>query len=170
MTSWTSTFTLPPVRCATSARWASSSGTPLVVPARSCCPGTVHSTSGSSTETNVSMSSLVIASYMVRTTSASVTLDLGADALTHDGDDFAGLSVALQRSLGEDQLVVEGDLEAAARRRHELDVLDDRGPAVQQFVRQTDGTRHVVSGNTELDAEVVTRVEHRIETTGGRGL
>jgi hypothetical protein len=90
-----------------------------------------------------------------------VALDLRTEALSNNARDLAGIGVPTQVGLGEDQVAVESDLEPSARRRHQIDVLDDRRPPVQQFVRQTDGTRHVVSGNTELDAEVVTRVKHR---------
>jgi hypothetical protein len=37
---------------------------------------------------------------------------------------------------------------------------DDRGPATQQFVRQTDGTGDVVSGDAELDQQVMSGLEH----------
>jgi hypothetical protein len=54
-----------------------------------------------------------MASYIARTASASVTLDLGPDPFAHDRHDFAGLGVTLQGRLGEDQVAVEADLEAA---------------------------------------------------------
>ena len=41
-----------------------------------------------------------------------------------------------------------------------MDVLDDRRPTSEQFVRQTDGAGHVVSGNAELDLEAMSWVEH----------
>ena len=95
-----------------------------------------------------------------------VPLDLRTDALSDDAGDLSWLGVAPQARLGEDELTVEGHLEAAAARRDKLDVLDDRCPAGQQFVRQTDGPRHVVSGNAELDPKSVPGLEHRTETTG----
>jgi hypothetical protein len=69
--------------------------------------------------------------------------------------------VPSERSLREDQFTVERDLEAALGRRDQFDVLDDRRPAREQFVRQTDGTRYVVSGNAELDLEAMSGVKHR---------
>jgi hypothetical protein len=68
--------------------------------------------------------------------------------------------VPAQLGLGEEQLVVEGHLEAALRRGDEVEALDDRCPTVEQFVRQTDGARDVVSGNAELDEQPVLGIEH----------
>jgi hypothetical protein len=68
--------------------------------------------------------------------------------------------VALQRRLGEHELAVEADLEATLRRGHELDPLDDRRPSLEQLVRQTDGAWDVVSGNAELDLQLVPRLQH----------
>jgi len=39
-------------------------------------------------------------------------------------------------------------------------VLDDRSPSREKFVRQTDGTRYVVSGDAELDGEPVSGIKH----------
>jgi hypothetical protein len=83
-------------------------------------------------------------------------------------DDLAGFGVALEGRLGKDQLAVEGDLEAALGARDEIERLDDRRPPGQQLVRQTDGTRDVVSGDAELDADAVTGVEHDADAIGRR--
>jgi len=69
--------------------------------------------------------------------------------------------VPADRRLGEDQLSVERNLESSLRRRKQGDVRDYRSPAAKQLVRQTDGAGDVVSGNAELDLEVVPGVEHR---------
>jgi hypothetical protein len=63
--------------------------------------------------------------------------------------------VSVQLDLGEDQLVVEGDLESSARGRDELQPGDAPAPAGEQGVRQTDGAGCVVSDDAELDADVV---------------
>ena len=85
---------------------------------------------------------------------------LGADPLTDQPDHLPGLGVAAQGRLGEDQISVERDFEATLRRRDQLDCDDDRGPAGKKLVRQTDGTRDVVSRDTELNAEAVAGIEH----------
>jgi hypothetical protein len=68
--------------------------------------------------------------------------------------------VPTERGFGEDQLAIEDDLEAPLRTGDHVDPLDDGRPATEQFVRQTDGTGDIVSGNAELDADEVSRVEH----------
>src|SRR4051812_5049412 len=93
--------------------------------------------------------------------SSSSTFDLGTQSRPHDGGDLAGVGVTPQRGFGVDQFAVEGDLETALGGRQQLDRLDDRRPSREQFVRQTDGTRYVVSGDAELDGEAVSGVEHR---------
>src|SRR4051794_9434904 len=65
-----------------------------------------------------------------------------------------------QRGFGEDQVTVEDHLEAALRRRQQVDRLDDRRPSGEQFVRQTDGPWHVISGDAEFDREAVAGIEH----------
>src|SRR5207248_3394830 len=95
-----------------------------------------------------------------------IPLDRWAQSLAHQGGDLAGLGVAAEGRLGEDQLAVEDHLEAAVGRRHQLDGLDDRRPPLEQLVRQTDGTRHVVSGNAELDADAVSGIEHVLNLPG----
>jgi hypothetical protein len=45
-------------------------------------------------------------------------------------------------------------------------VLDDRSPSFEQFVRQTDGARHIVSGDAELDGEPVSGIEHHLFLPG----
>jgi hypothetical protein len=86
------------------------------------------------------------------------SLDAGSDALLDECGDFTGLGMTSKRSLGVDQRAIEGHLESAFRRRHQVDTGDDRRPSGKQFGRQTDGARYVVSGNAELDLEVVTRI------------
>jgi hypothetical protein len=70
--------------------------------------------------------------------------------------------VPFQGHLREDELVVEDDFEAPLRRRDELVGGDDVGPSGEDLVRQTDGSRCVVSGDAELDAETVSLVGHLI--------
>jgi hypothetical protein len=96
----------------------------------------------------------------------SAARDLRSDALTHEADDLAGVGVAADGRLGEDQLAVEGDLEPTLGRGLEGQVGDQRSPAVEQFVRQTDGTGNVVSGDAEFDGEVVPGIEHRTPPEG----
>ena len=85
---------------------------------------------------------------------------LGTDALAHEGCDLAGAGVSSQRRFREDQFVVEGHFEPPSGRGEELDVLDDRCPAGEQLVRQTDGAWHVVSGNAELNGQAMAGVGH----------
>jgi hypothetical protein len=73
--------------------------------------------------------------------------DLRLDQLRH----LPGRGVTFQRSLAEDQLAVEDNLKPAAFARYQVDVLDDRRPAGQELVRQTDGLRDVVSRDAEFD-------------------
>lgn len=87
-------------------------------------------------------------------------VDLGADPFPNQRGHLTGLGVAAEGGLGEDHLAVEGDLESSLRGRDEIEALDDRRPAGEQFVRQTDGTGKIVSGDTELDADAVAGVEH----------
>jgi hypothetical protein len=68
--------------------------------------------------------------------------------------------VAPEVGLREDQLAVERDLEASLGGREQLDRLQDRCPSGQQLVRQTDGSRDVVSGNAELDRDAVAGIDH----------
>ena len=56
--------------------------------------------------------------------------------------------------LGVEQLAVDGDLEAAAAGRDELEVVDLLLVSVQQLGRQTDGLWLVVSHRTVLDLDV----------------
>ena len=79
--------------------------------------------------------------------------------------DFTGLGVTTERGLREDDLTVEGHLEAALGGWHERDTGDDRCPSGEEFVRQTDGTRHVVSGDAELNVNVVAGIEHGPDAT-----
>jgi len=90
----------------------------------------------------------------------SVPGDLRAHLVSDQSCHLAGLGVAADLSLGEHDLVVDGDLEAALRRGDQFEAFDDRRPTGEQFVRQTDGTRNVVSGNAELDEDAMARVEH----------
>ena len=68
--------------------------------------------------------------------------------------------MAAEGGFREDQLVVELDLEATLRRRHQLEGLDDGCPTGEELVRQTDGVRNVVSKNTELDPDPMLGVAH----------
>lgn len=74
--------------------------------------------------------------------------------------DFALLGKTLQAFLAEDQLVVEGHLEAALVRRPERHLDQDRGPGPQDFSRQTGGLLEIVSGNAELDGNAVLGIDH----------
>ena len=82
-------------------------------------------------------------------------IDLRAQALPHDGGDLPRFGMAVQGGLGEDQVAVQRHLEAALARALQLDGVDDVGPSVEQFVRQTDGLGDVVSGDAELDLQLV---------------
>jgi hypothetical protein len=85
---------------------------------------------------------------------------LRPDPLTNETGDLSCVGVPAERRLREDQLSVECYLESSLRRREQCHVRDDWSPAAQQLVRQTDGTWDVVSGNAELDLEVVPGVKH----------
>jgi len=63
--------------------------------------------------------------------------------------------VTAESGLREDELAVERHLETPARGRDQLEAGEERGPSLQEFVRQTDGLRDVVSGDAELDANRV---------------
>jgi hypothetical protein len=95
-------------------------------------------------------------------------MDRRAEGALGESDDLAGFGVAAQGCLGEDQLTVEGHLEAALGAREKVERLDDRRPSRQEFVRQTDGSRDVVSGDAELDGDAVARLEHDHDATGRR--
>ena len=85
---------------------------------------------------------------------------LGPDPLSHQPSDLAGFGVPAELRLREDQFPVQRNLEPPLRGRQEGDVRDDRSPSTQQFVRQTDGARDVVSGDAEFDEEPVPRIQH----------
>jgi hypothetical protein len=87
--------------------------------------------------------------------------DLVADPVADQRGDLAWFCVPTEVGLREQQLVVERDLEPSLGSRHQLDRDDQVRPSLQQLVRQTDGTRDVVSGHAELDADAVALVEHR---------
>ena len=89
-----------------------------------------------------------------------VARDLWSQPFAHDVGDLARFGVSAERGFREDQVTVERDFEAALRRRDHVDVLDDRSPPGEEFVRQTDGTRYVVSGDAEFDGEPVSGIEH----------
>ena len=78
----------------------------------------------------------------------------------------AGVGVAAEGGLREQQLAVHRHLEAALVGRHEFEALDDRRPPLQQLVRQTDGTGDVVSGDAELDRDAVAGVQQRHGSNG----
>jgi hypothetical protein len=86
--------------------------------------------------------------------------ELEADLGPEQAGDLARVGVAPERGLGEDQLAIDGDLEASLARRDQLDRLDDGRPSVGQLSRQTDGSFVVASGDAVLDADAVPRVEH----------
>ena len=77
--------------------------------------------------------------------------DLGADSVPHQTANLARLGVPPERRFGENEVTVEGHLEATPGRRKHGDVRDHGSPPGEEFVRQTDGARDVVSGNAELD-------------------
>lgn len=86
--------------------------------------------------------------------------DLRTDPLAHQLHDLSRLRVPPGGLLGVDQLAVHDDLEGARAARDEPEVAEDRRPAAEDLVRQTDGTGDVVSGDAELDGDVVLGVEH----------
>jgi len=78
------------------------------------------------------------------------------------------LRVPAELCLREDQLAVQRDLEAPFRGGDQLDGSDDGRPSGEKFVRQTDGTRNIVSGDAELDFEVMPGVDHAdLDLLGG---
>jgi hypothetical protein len=95
-----------------------------------------------------------------RTLHRSAPLHFRSDTVSYQSGDLARLSVPAECRLREDQHVIQGDLESTLRRGDQLDRRDDWCPAGEQFVRQTDGARDIVSGDAELDAEMMPRVEH----------
>src|SRR5438105_1324068 len=68
----------------------------------------------------------------------------------------------VQGRLGEDEIAVEGHLEAAFPGALQLDGVDHMRPPGEEFIRQTDGLGDVVSGDAELDVQMVL-VRHRRE-------
>ena len=67
---------------------------------------------------------------------------------------------ALQLCLAEDQLIVEGHLEAALTARADRDLDQAWRPRPENFRRQTDGLLEIVSGNAELDGDAVLGIDH----------
>ena len=57
------------------------------------------------------------------------TVDAGPMRCSNECGDFTGLGVTTKRSLGVDERAIEGHLEAAFRRRHQVDTGDDRRPS-----------------------------------------
>jgi hypothetical protein len=86
--------------------------------------------------------------------------DLGADPVPHQSGYLARPGMPPERRFGKEEVTVKGHLEATPRRGKHGDVRDHRRPAGEQFVRQTDGARDVVSGNAELDLEMMPGVQH----------
>lgn len=62
--------------------------------------------------------------------------------------------MATQSNFAEQQMIVDSDLKATARRRDQRDRRDGGRVAGEQFVRQTDGVRGVVSLDTVFNADV----------------
>jgi len=86
--------------------------------------------------------------------------DFRADAIPHQTCNLACLGMSPERRFGKDEVTVERHLEATPGRRKHADVRDHGSPAGEQFVRQTDGTRDVVSGNAKLDLKMMPGVQH----------
>lgn len=80
------------------------------------------------------------------------------------------VGVALQRLFAEDELAIEGHLEAALRTARELNPPQDRGPAAEQLVRQAHGPVEIVSRDAELDPYLVLGVDHQPNVLRLRGL
>lgn len=80
--------------------------------------------------------------------------------LTEQSDHLAGVGVAPGGGLGVHELVVQRDLEPAARGRHQPEVGDDRRPSAEDLGRQTGGPLDVVSGDAELDGDGVRGIQH----------
>jgi len=89
--------------------------------------------------------------------------DRRAHPLLEDRHHLTGFCMPPERGLGEHEVAVEDHLEASLRARDEVDLLDDRRPSREDLVRQTDGSRYVVSGDAELDRQSVSRVEHELD-------
>ena len=70
-------------------------------------------------------------------------------------EDLSRLRKAVELDLAEYQLVVERHLESALGSRTQGDVDHDRRPGPQDLSRQTDGLLEVVSGDAELDRDVM---------------
>jgi hypothetical protein len=68
--------------------------------------------------------------------------------------------VATERGLRKNQLAVERDFKSSLRGWDQLDRRDEWRPSLEQFIRQTDGVRDVVSGDAELDLKLVPRIDH----------
>ena len=84
----------------------------------------------------------------------------GPDVVLEQADDLTGFGMAADVVLGEDEIAVDGDVEHALVPGDQFDRHDGGGPPPQQFVRQTDGTGDVVSGDAERDGHAVLGVEH----------
>ena len=68
----------------------------------------------------------------------------------HGLEDGVGIGELPRLQLGIDLLAIDADLKAAAARRHQREAADFLFE-LQEFVRQTDGTRLVVSDRAILD-------------------
>ena len=66
------------------------------------------------------------------------------------------LRIVPEHRLGEDTLVVDVDVEDAARSRYELDAADHAVQLLEDSRCQTDSVRPGVSGNAILDPNAVT--------------
>jgi hypothetical protein len=66
----------------------------------------------------------------------------------------------MQLQLAEDQLVVEGHLEAPLTSRAQGDLDHHRGPGPENLRRQTDGLLQVISGNAVFDRDAVLGIDH----------
>ena len=66
--------------------------------------------------------------------------------------------MSTQRGLREDEVIVEGDLEATTARRQQREPSDRILVMVQELLRQTDGTGQVASTRTILDPDLHSRL------------
>jgi hypothetical protein len=87
-----------------------------------------------------------------------IALDGRTESSRDQAMDFAWSGMTLEGCLREEQLTIEGHLEAAAAARQQDGPSDPRRPPVEEFSHQTGGSIGVVSDDAELNFEFVQSV------------
>lgn len=83
--------------------------------------------------------------------------------LEDGGAHFAGLGMAFERFFGEDQFAIDGDFKDATHPRNQFPGSDEilNGSFFQDFVRQTDGARGIISSSAVVYRDAKKCLLHR---------